>query len=226
MPGKASAGVLFERVTTVILVCAALTLSAFAVADRMRGEPDPSARVSVQEDWEQYVDTSRLTDLRSDLVVVNVFSDYQCVFCKALDAQLEEAREDLGDGVEVHFRHFPLPRHASARQAAIAAECAAQMGAGDDMHRVLFRHQDSLGTLSWDVLAARAHVRDLARFESCMSSEAATARVEADIAAGRNLAITGTPTFMVNQYRVTGGMTREGLLDLVAKARADLGRTR
>ena len=226
MSGSNSVGTFFDRAATVLLVVAALTLSIVAITDRLQGEPKPPSRVSVEEQWQSYIDTARLAAGNQTRVVVNVFSDYQCRFCKTLDDQLESARAALGDDVEVQFRHFPLPRHAAAKPAAIAAVCAAEMGAGPEMHRVLFRHQDSLGSLEWDELARRSGVTDIARFASCLSADATAAQVDADIAAGQRLAISGTPTFLVNQYRVTGVMTREELLDLVAKARSDAGRDR
>ncbi|MGD8977169.1 MAG: thioredoxin domain-containing protein, partial [Gammaproteobacteria bacterium] len=78
-------------------------------------------------------------------VVIVVFSDYQCTFCKAFFVErLPEIKRDFIDTGKVRLvsRDFPLTRHPRARPAAMAAACADRQDRYWDMHEILFAHQD------------------------------------------------------------------------------------
>ena len=48
---------------------------------------------------------------------------------------------------------------------------------------------------------------DLARFQRCLTSVAATEQLQADIALGRKLGVTGTPTFICSDRLQVGAVT-------------------
>jgi protein-disulfide isomerase len=111
-------------------------------------------------------------------------------------------------------RHFPLDFHEFARDAAVAAECAAAQNRFEEFHDILFENQRKLGKTGWAELASNAGVVDTTRFKACLKTGDPAARVEADMALGEDLEVSGTPTIFVNGIHFTG-RTKEALVKLV-----------
>ena len=142
-------------------------------------------------------------DPDAELVVVEV-SDFQCPFCRrhAQETQptLDEAYVESG---RIHwvFKHLPLPIHAQATDAAIAAECAGEQGSFWSMHDLLFETVDR-----WAIEAPGAALTGLASelgldgaaFSACLDSRSALERVLSD-ANDLSGIIDSTPTFIVVQ---------------------------
>lgn len=102
---------------------------------------------------------------------------------------------------------FPLAQHRFAASAARGAECAAQHQRLDAWLDVVYRKQDSLGLKSWGAFAAEAGLTDTAVIARCASSPARVARIDAGRAWGQALDVTGTPTVIVNGWRLPGTPT-------------------
>jgi protein-disulfide isomerase len=74
------------------------------------------------------------------------YGDYECPFCRAAHASVEQVRQVMGNDLRFVFRHFPLSQiHPHAYQAAEAAEAAGAQGRFWEMHHLLFANQDRLG---------------------------------------------------------------------------------
>jgi protein-disulfide isomerase len=116
--------------------------------------------------------------------------------------------------------HFPLRSHRLALPAARAAECAAEQGAFEEMHRTLFARQDSLGLKSWGSYAAEAGIPDTARFLECTASQRSFPRVEAGRRVGEREGVSATPTVLVNNWRLRRPPSEDDLALLVADVRA------
>jgi protein-disulfide isomerase len=108
-----------------------------------------------------------------------------------------------GDQVRLEFRHYPLPGHAYAGRAAQAAVEAQEQGAFWRYHDLLFAHQDRLTDVDLIGYADSLNL-DTDRFASALSNSKHVEIVERDIALGLSLAVTGTPTFFINGYRLVG----------------------
>ena len=72
------------------------------------------------------------------LVTIVLFSDYECPYCKRLDADLQRMREESGGDVRILVAQRPLPFHPVARPAAAAALAASAQGKFEAMHRALY----------------------------------------------------------------------------------------
>ena len=98
------------------------------------------------------------------------YGDYECPFCRAAHASVEQVRQAMGNDLRFVFRHFPLSQiHPHAYQAAEAAEAAGAQGRFWEMHHLLFANQDRLGlrdligyagALDLDLVLARAREGD------------------------------------------------------------------
>jgi protein-disulfide isomerase len=100
------------------------------------------------------------------------------------------------------FRQFPLTIHPFAQKAAEASECAARQGKFWDMHDLLFEHQQQLTEADLRTYARRVRL-DGSAFDECLLG-ATSAKVRADADAGRQLAVSGTPTFFVGRIQENG----------------------
>jgi protein-disulfide isomerase len=137
------------------------------------------------------------------VVTLVEFGDYQCPYCRGIQETVDQLRTKYGDRVSFVFKDFPLREiHPQAQAAAEAASCAKDQGRFWEYHDALFRAPD----LSPDMfrrLASELHL-DAKLFEQCLGSNKHTAHIEADIAAGMQMGMTGTPAFNINGIVLTG----------------------
>lgn len=174
----------------------------------------PFTRISA---WRSFGEEGQRMGPERAPVRVVLFSDFQCPACRVLAGHLRTIRSESAD-VEVVYRHAPLERHAHAVPAARASDCAAEQGRFEAYHDALFAAQDSIGTTGWDAYARRAGVPDLPRFGRCISAPADT-RLARDTAAARELKVTGTPTYLLNDRRFVGAPPLDSLRAQIVLAR-------
>jgi protein-disulfide isomerase len=156
-------------------------------------------------------------------VVIQVFSDFQCPFCKRVEPTLAALERDFKGQVRVVWRHLPLPFHAYAQLAAEAAEeLKAQKGdvAFWAYHDALFDAQAEPEGLSRDNLRrlALAAGADMARFDAALDRQVHTAKVSADADVANRVGINGTPAFVINDYYLSGAQPYEAFKKLVLLA--------
>ncbi len=144
------------------------------------------------------------------------FGDFECPYCGRAYPILKRLRAQLGDALELEYRHFPLvEKHPHAERAAEAAEAARAQGRFWEMHDQLFEHQDALEDAD---LAGYAEAigLDLDRFHAEMAARVHLDRVRADRAEGEALGIVGTPGFLIDGERYTGFYDLDSLLDVLS----------
>jgi protein-disulfide isomerase len=161
------------------------------------------------KEWEPLARTGQRMGATPARLTIVEFSDFQCPFCAQARLMLRAALE-THPGVALAYHHFPLPGHAYAFDAAVAAGCAADQGRFEAYHDQLFSNQDSIGVTGWDAFASRAGVADVERFRTCLEEEPARARVNRDRSAGARLGLGGTPTFIVNGRMFSGSVPPGG----------------
>lgn len=142
-------------------------------------------------------------------ITIVEFSDYQCPFCKKHATNtlgtLKTSYIDKGK-VRYVFRDFPLDSiHPYARKASEAAHCAGDQGKFWDMHDTMFQNQ---GALMLDNLKgfARDMKLNVETFNACLDEGKYAERVEADVAAGSAVGVTGTPGFFIGKTKSDGTM--------------------
>ena len=106
-------------------------------------------------------------------------------------------------------RDLPLPFHAFALPAAIAARCAGQQGKFWEYREALFRDQAQLATDPHAGLAQSLGL-DAAQFADCRRDPAMAHSVQADVALARASNIQSTPTFVIGRVVDTGSFDGEG----------------
>lgn len=134
-------------------------------------------------------------------VQLTVFSDFECSNCATLAEILERAIPRFGDGLAVHFRHFPLKQHEKGRRAAIAAECAADQGEFWRYHDLLFKRFPKLEVR--DIIEVASEIGlDLEKFQDGLDSEEIAARIDRSVEEARAAGVHGTPAIYLNGFPI------------------------
>lgn len=163
-------------------------------------------------------------------VEVVEFSDFGCRYCARFAAETFPSldAEFIQPGrVRWKLVPFVLGTFRNSREAAEAAECAAEQGAFWPMHDRLFvsRGEWSGERRPWERLRRyAAELRlDTARFAACAAGRAARRRVKRHGDAAARLMVRATPTFFVNGRRVEGAIPLPLFRQVLAEARAQTG---
>lgn len=160
-------------------------------------------------------------------VVVQVFSDFQCPFCKRATPTIESLEQAYPGQLKIVWRNLPLAFHQDARPAAAAAmEAYAQGGNAKfwKMHDLLFAAQGTPDGLKRPALEAYASQLglDLARFRQALDDGRHDKAIQADEAIAQQAGIQGTPSFVINGYFVSGAQPLSAFKKVVKRAQGDL----
>jgi protein-disulfide isomerase len=103
--------------------------------------------------------------------------------------------------------------HHSSEKAAEAARCAGEQGKFWEYHDVLFYSKQV------DIDALKEHARVLKlngeAFDTCLDSGSQATAVKQDLEEGKDLGLTGTPSFFVNGHFFSGVIDYGTLKDMV-----------
>jgi protein-disulfide isomerase len=141
---------------------------------------------------------------------VVVFSDYQCPFCSRLEVSLSQITD-----AKIVWKNFPLPMHDNAQLAAEASLAAGEQGKFWEMHDLLFANQAKLARDDLDGYAQKLHL-DLAAFRKALDSHKFKPAVEEDVALGKKVGVTGTPTLVIDGKVLVGAQPLETIKATIA----------
>src|SRR5207237_2627087 len=122
--------------------------------------------------------------LPSARVHIVVFTDFECPYCLEGEQVLSQIRKQYGDKVALYYFNYPLPSHPHAREAAVAASCAAAQGRFAAYHDLLFAHTEDLAHADYGAWAGMLGL-ERAAVEACRTSGEASRGVEQEIREGR-----------------------------------------
>lgn len=135
------------------------------------------------------------------------YSDFQCPYCERFHKTVTELVAQYEGRVAWVYRHFPLDSiHPEARPAAVASECAAELGGADAFWRfsdALFAAQRSLGEELY-VRAAGDLGIDADAFRACLRGGSYDALIDGDLEESSAAGANGTP---FNVLMTKGGQT-------------------
>ncbi len=149
-----------------------------------------------------------------------MFTDFQCPACARMEPLLKTMALEFKDSVRFIVRDFPLESiHPDAFKAALAANAAAKQNRYFEYGSLLYANQRNLSVESLKVYAKQLGL-DMDRFERDFSDPEAVREIRNDIAAGRELRISGTPTIFINGIRLRD-FSAEGIRSLIKKELED-----
>jgi protein-disulfide isomerase len=207
-------------VTAVLVLCALLTTS---VALRREFLGPRLASVEAQrkpiliKDWRAQLAKGIRVGPADAPVQLMEFADFECPYCATFHKDVKALQARYPSKVALVYVHFPLPMHRFAEPAARVAECASAQGRFEPMYDRLFDQQDSFGLKPWSEFGAEAGVLDRAAFEACISSKTLVPRIAEGKLLGKELDVQGTPTLVINGWKL-GRPPNLEVLDRMVKA--------
>jgi protein-disulfide isomerase len=150
-------------------------------------------------------------------VTVVEFVDFECPFCRAMQARLERALAQTTAPVRVVRKMVPLPQHPGAAPAALAYCCAERQGRGEEMARALFAAAPAELTVEGCAAIAERIGCDLARYRADL--EVAQQQVASDLRDADQAGVQALPTLFIGGERVTGASaSAEDLAAMIDRA--------
>ncbi len=133
------------------------------------------------------------------------FSDFQCPYCAKAEPTVQQLAADYPDDLRVVYKHFPLSFHERALPAAHAAECAREQGKFWEMHDKLFAQSPALADSDLASDATQLSL-DLSAWNACLPEQRIADRIDADFQQGKQVGVSGTPTFFINGRALVGSL--------------------
>lgn len=136
------------------------------------------------------------------------YSDFECSACGQFYPYVKDIINEYNDELNFEYRHFPLSNiHDKAIPAAKASEAAAQQGKFWEMHDKLFENQStwskSTNASTYFNQYAEEIGLDMDKFKLHLNSSIIANAVDAGFADARSRDFTGTPTFLLNDEKMT-----------------------
>lgn len=136
-------------------------------------------------------------------VTIVEFGDFQCPYCKDSFLVLRRVVTQYPN-VKLIFRDYPISAsHPDALGAALAANCAYEQKKFWEYHDLLYNNQDDLSIENLLLFAQDLNL-DFDQFTQCLGDQKYLNEIQNDLVDGMKLGITGTPTFFVNGYKISG----------------------
>ena len=150
-----------------------------------------------------------------------VFFDYACPYCRQGHADVQKlVRED--PKLLVVYRDFPVLSPAST-EAAIASLSAATQGGYGKFHDAMFESPGRVSAARTMGIVKGVGLSE-AKVAADLGSAALKAEVNRNLELGRNLGLTGTPSYIIGNRILSGAVGFDRLKEAVAAARAERGR--
>ncbi len=157
-------------------------------------------------------------------VVIVVFTDFECPFCK-LEAKM--LRDNLVSAfpkqVRGYFKDYPLESiHPWAKMASITGRCVFRQKPTSfwDYHDWIYEHQseikaDNFKSKVMEFAKTKENDIDALQLSRCMDTRATEAEVNKNIADGKTLQVNSTPTMFVNGRRLVGQVEWPNLRQII-----------
>jgi len=196
-----------ERVLSWLLTLAAVSIAAILAHREFLGgasrQGPPQLKPTLVPQWETLLTAGNEIGKPDAPIKLIEFADFECPACRQFHGALSSVLQRYGpERVSLVFIHFPLKQHRFAQLAARASECAKAQGGFGRLHDVLFDKQDSLGLKPWSSYAVDAGITDTLKFMACQRDTARVDRIVAGLEAGKKLSVMGTPTVLINGWRL------------------------
>lgn len=164
--------------------------------------------------------TDHITGNASASAILIEYSDFQCSACADYQPLVNQVKEELGNNLQIIFRHFPLSNiHPNAHLAAQASEAAANQDAFWPMYDLLFKNQSAWTNLEDPEEKFYQYATDLGldlkQFTTDLTSKETIDKVGFDYQSGIKAGVNSTPSFFINNEKITNPASYEAFLKIV-----------
>lgn len=146
------------------------------------------------------------------------FSDFACPYCQQAHKIIRDAVAKYPGKIKAVYRDMPL--HDNSIDLALSARCAGEQGKFWEMHDLLFENQSSL-TATGDALTPTLNSLvgtlgiDTDKYNTCYTSKKYLSDIGTDYGDGAALSLVGTPTWFLNEKRLSGYLPEEDFFKLI-----------
>jgi protein-disulfide isomerase len=156
------------------------------------------------------------------VVTIIEFSDFQCPYCGRVVPTINQVLDKYPTQVRFVFRNLPLRKiHPRAQAAAEAAACAGKQGNFWGYHDMIFANNKAVSDEDFESHASKLGF-DMQVFRQCVENRETKEIVKADIKAGKELRINGTPSFVINGISLHGAQSLEAFSEVIDREIARL----
>jgi protein-disulfide isomerase len=153
------------------------------------------------------------------------FSDFHCPFCKRAEPTVKQVLAKYDGKIRFIYKDFPIDSlHPQARAASEAARCAGEQGKFWEFHDKIYAGDPDATGPTMQLYAQQVGL-DATKFEACRTARKYQAPVQADIADGTKLGVSGTPGFFVNGRFLSGAQPLEEFTKLIDEELALRGKS-
>jgi len=163
---------------------------------------------------------------RDALVTIVQFSDFQCPFCKRVEATIDELRKLYDKDLRVVWKDNPLSFHPRALPAAKLGRAVFQSKGNDafwKIHDALFANQPALEDSDFEELVSKQGLSWRA-LQAPLAAPKLAERINESVDLANDFQARGTPHFFINGRRLSGAQPLEAFKKLIdeelARARA------
>ena len=206
---------------------AALIISGTLVFTRGQSNPGTAQLGGTPQEQGKPVDIKITSDdhvlgNKDAKVTVIEYADFRCPFCERFYTQTE--KQLITDYVNTGKVRFVFKGFAFLGQqstwASEASECAAEQGKYWEYYNWLFSNQAPESDLNY---YSKANLTKYAgtvglnttQFASCLNSDKYAKRVADDLASGKAIGVTGTPTAFINGQKTVGAQPYESFKSII-----------
>lgn len=141
-------------------------------------------------------------------ITIIEFVDFECSYSREAYATMKSVAQKYNSVVRLVFKHLPAEQlHPDAGVAASAATCAQAQGKFWEYHDRLFetRQLDSASLLN----DAKILGLNTSQFNLCLTENKFEKEITQDMFDATQLGLEGTPTYIVNGYKIPGSLNSE-----------------
>ena len=150
-------------------------------------------------------------------VKVFIYSDFQCPVCRRVVEPIKAAARELGDSVQLVFKHNALTMHPRAEASARASIAAFRQGKFWEFHDLLFQDQRSLGDQDF-LRHAQTLGLDIAQFKRDIADPTVAAQIAYERATATAMSARGTPGFFINGKKQVGWGSYGSFKSMITRA--------
>jgi len=147
------------------------------------------------------------------------YSDFQCPACGSYAPVVKKLGEELGEELQIVYRHFPLPQHKNAKLAAVVAEAAGMQGKFWEIHDMIFENQrewsesDKANEIFLGYISQLG--LDMDKFSQDIGSAELQKKINNTYIDGVKIGLNSTPTFFLNGEKIVNPRNYEDFKSLI-----------
>lgn len=151
-------------------------------------------------------------------ITIIEFADFACPYCQKAHKILRNAVAQYPGQIKAVYRDMPL--HDNSIDLAMAARCAGEQGKFWEMHDLLFENQTDLSAAGdglQSMLSSLAGTLgiDKETYDTCYSGKKYLSDIGTDFGDSTALKLPGTPTWFINNKRLSGYLPEEDFFKLI-----------